>query len=442
MFRFSTKGMMVLAAFCFAGLVGMQVAWMQSAYRGEVALMDKAKKQFELELRGEIISDSTIQRHLVSLADSYEKNQLPTRKNADWFFMNLVPGIEMKPENASRGIFLEGISLVSKTGMDRTHKRLATIITNRYDNPPEYMLQSAGMICISCITQANTSRAADSSYQLVLFYRDDHEVIFEKLGLLMIGAMVFLVVYGLLFWQLMRKFKQEKKLSEAKNDFINNLSHEMQTPVFAIQMANRLIKDKAMSLPEIKPLTLIIEKESKQLKLHAGKILELASLESGQVELSLELTELNTFLEERRETLVLMVHAKNGTLMMKSDTGSLYAAIDRVHLNNVLVTLVDNAIKYNDGQPKITIETGTDKGFVSFAIHDNGIGIKAGFLPYVTNKFFRVPGVKRTGIPGFGLGLHYARQIIELHGGRMNIASKEGIGTTVTILLPKAPGDV
>ena len=120
-------------------------------------------------------------------------------------------------------------------------------------------------------------------YQILLFYKDHFPAFFEKLSFLILGSLILLVVLGFLFRQILRKYKQEQKLSEAKNDFINNLTHEMQTPVFAIQMANKLIKEKTSEEPGIMPLISIIEKEAGQLKQHAAKYWSWRRLSVGRL---------------------------------------------------------------------------------------------------------------------------------------------------------------
>jgi two-component system phosphate regulon sensor histidine kinase PhoR len=133
-----------------------------------------------------------------------------------------------------------------------------------------------------------------------------------------------------------------------------------------------------------------------------------------------------------------MMKDKGGELTLRFGAKHLYSKIDPVHFNNVLISIADNAIKYNEGAPQFLIETGEADSMVYLKFTDNGIGIKKEYLPSITEKFFRVPDVKRSGIAGFGLGLNYVKHIVDLHEGEIKFASEEGKGTTITILLPKA----
>ena len=165
--------------------------------------------------------------------------------------------------------------------------------------------------------------------------------------------------------------------------------------------------------------------------------LELATLENEQWNLDLQLMELNEFIEAKRSTLEVMVQSRGGSLVFHLGSEKLWTRIDPVDFNNVLVSLTENAIKYHQGQPEIMIETGFYNEMVMIGITDNGVGIDRRYLPFVFDKFYRVPGATNNKIKGFGLGLSYVKQAIRLHGGRVDIKSETGRGTTVSIFLPK-----
>lgn len=437
--RLSTKTVVVLAAVCFTGLVILQVVWMLSAYEGEAALHARAKKQFEVEFQAELAKNEQFRAGLRDLLDHYNQHQSLGDKQKEWFYFTFLQTVAFNPQKMDLGVYIDGASIVQhQHDNDSAAQGIVTIASDKYDNPEPSEIREAGKLCIHCILGVTKEHNDQYDYQILLFYKNPLPAFFEKLGFLILLSFILLIVFGYLFRKIMSKYNQEKKLSEAKNDFINNLTHELQTPVFAIQMANRLIKDKTPGSQELTPLTQIIEKEAGQLKQHAARILELASLERAQVELTKELTDMNTLIDQKRPTIQLMLQPKNGKLDMKLNNRELYSEVDPVHFNNILVSLADNAIKYNENEPHIIIETGEMNGTIFIKFSDNGIGINKEYLPYVADKFFRVPGVKRHGIPGFGLGLSYAKHIVDLHGGQLKITSEEGKGTMVTILLPKA----
>jgi signal transduction histidine kinase len=438
MFRFSARAIVILAAFCFTILVALQIVWMESAYHNEATLYTRAKKQFESELRLELAQNEVLKKGLREFLNHYRNFHSLDQPQLDWYYFNFIKAIDFSTNKEKFAVSLDGVSIAERHQKSSMRKGMTTIIAGTYETPDSLQIAKAGKLCINCILDSGEGPPFQEDYQIVLFYKGQWAGFFEKMGFLIFISLILLVVLGWLFREIIRKYEQEKNLSGAKNDFINNMTHELQTPVFAIQMANKLIEQKTDELSGIAPLTGIIRKEAHQLKEHVARILELASLEEGQVELSSEVTELNGLIEQKRPTIELMLKAKNGILKTCYSGNPLYAALDKVHFNNILVSLTDNAIKYNVNEPRVNIETGEEKSRVYLKYTDNGIGIRQEYLNYVTDKFFRVPDVNRKGITGFGLGLSYVKQIVGLHQGEIKLSSTEGKGTTVTILLPKA----
>lgn len=436
----SAKTVVIIAAFCFVGLVIMQIAWMLWAYEGELALYNKAKKQFEAEFLSELKQNEQVKEGLRKFLDHYNKEKTLGKEQEAWFHFEFVQVIDFSPIKPRFGVYMDGVSIVQHHHKGPAQSNRNIVITNIFKIPDSSQLENIGRLCVPCILGLKEELHDKYNYEILLFYKDPLPAFVENLGFLIFGSLLLLLLFGYLFREIIRKYKQEKKLSEAKNDFINNMSHEMQTPVFAIQMANRLIRENSVDT-EIEPYTRIIETEAGHLKEHASKILDLASLEQGQVEMEKKTTELNTFIQQKLPTIDLMLKAKEGKLNVNLLPSPLYINVDQVHLNNVLISLCDNAIKYNNGIPIINIETREIDNKVQLTIEDTGIGIKQEYLPYITDKFFRVPDIKRTGIVGFGLGLSYVKHIIEAHGGKLKIASEEGKGTKIMIILTKTTVD-
>ena len=437
MLGLSAKNLVILASICFIASIIMQGCWIRSAYEGELSMYTKIKRQFQSALEKNIRNDKDIRAKLAGLIRTHQEmgklsksdhheftvvmDSLLLKVRADHHFDEQPGGFGMvthRHQKVGRAIF----SPVSFAG-DQI--------------PTQAQVENATRICLHCLVLNANGHHDELSYELVLFYEGEQSAIFKKMALFILGSFVSLFVLGLLFWLLLKKYGQERKLSEAKNGFINNLSHEMQTPVFAVQMANKLIREKTSGQEELQPLISVIEKETKQLKQHASRILELATLENEQWNLDLQLMELNEFIEAKRSTLEVMVQSRGGSLVFNPGSEKLWTRIDPVDFNNVLVSLTENAIKYHQGQPEIMIETGFYNEMVMIGITDNGVGIDRRYLPFVFDKFYRVPGATNNKIKGFGLGLSYVKQAIRLHGGRVDIKSETGRGTTVSIFLPQ-----
>jgi signal transduction histidine kinase len=438
MLRLPARKVIPVAIISFACLVVMQIAWIISAYDYEKVLYVKAQKQFESQFSMMLLQDSSIVKGLNNLVKTYREDQRLSIKQEDWFYLQLMPTVDTSWIKIQNGVYVESIAIIQRKPEGPGSHSNIVVMPESGKVLSEGDVEEAGDICIDCTTGIEST---GESYHLLLFYKPVGPRLFKRLGWLIIGSVIFLAVMGYLFRQIAKMYRQEKILSEAKNDFINNLSHEMQTPVFAIQMANRLLSEKKTDDNEFEKLTGIIAKEAGHLKSHATKILELASLENQVVELERQRIDINQLIKEKLPTIRLMAENRNGKLSVHYHQSSLYAMVDPVHLNNVLVSLTDNAIKYSPSNPALEIETHDAGGNVLIKVKDKGIGIEKKYLPYVFEKFYRVPGVHRHGTAGFGLGLNYVKQVVELHKGHINIESEPGAGVTVSVYLPKLTAD-
>ena len=433
--RISTATVVILAAICFTGLVALQLAWIQSAYNGELALYNKEKRQFESALQMHLSKDEAFQTGLKKLLDNYKEQKMVSLAEQNWVTENLRTAIRIISKEKEYNMHPLDFRIGRHMHEDSVKALAAPILLYKNEAITARQMEKAGKLCLHCILGLNTED--QYNFQLLVFYEKEQPVIYKKMGVLIAASFLLLLFLGLLFRQMLKKYRQEKKLSEAKNDFINNLSHELQTPVFAVQMANRIIKERSRDRPDLRPLTEIIEKETLQLKEHSRKILELASLENEQVELNVEDIELNSFVEAKIPTLQLMLQTKGGEVKFNRSADPVFVQLDSVHFNNVLVSLAENSLKYNNGRPILELGVGENDTMIYLKLTDNGIGISQQYLPYVFDKFYRVPDVKRNGTTGFGLGLSYVRQIIHLHNGQVTIKSEPGKGTIINILLPK-----
>ncbi|MFN2439962.1 MAG: sensor histidine kinase [Chitinophagaceae bacterium] len=436
MFQLSTKTIIILAAVCFLGAVSMQAWWIRSAYQGELSMYKKEKMQLQSEVETNLRQEARIKEELNSLLTKHKQTGTLAAHELQQLLQIVRTAIEKTLQNNQHELELQNFGIASHKHEISNHDFKAVVFANEKDIDT-IKLESAGKICLYCILRESTEDHEQFNYHVILLFGNEKATIYKKLAVLIIGSLLFLLFLSLLFRLLLKKYRQEKTLSEAKNDFINNLSHEIQTPVFAVQMANKIIKEKTVEQRELQPLVSIIEKETQQLKQHAGKILELASLENEQPELNLEIVELNSFIHEKQDTLELMLRTKDGKLKINSGSAHLLMQLDKTHFNNVLVSLCENAIKYNHGIPEVCIETGEKNDMMFMRVKDNGIGIDSEYLPYVFDKFYRVPGANGNKVKGFGLGLSYVRQIIKLHRGSVKIESEPGTGTAITVLLPK-----
>lgn len=250
---------------------------------------------------------------------------------------------------------------------------------------------------------------------------------------LIIIVLVILVFFG---YTLSVIFRQ-KKLSEVKTDFINNMTHELKTPIASIGLSSEMmLRSKDLDNEKINRYAGIIYKENKRLESQVERVLRVAKLDKEEAELKKSATDMHELLKESKDGIEFYTAENNGKVNLDFKAENHTISVDSVHINNVISNLLDNAIKYCEKSPEITISTSNEKKQFVFSIEDNGIGIKRENLRMIFDKFYRVPTGNRHDVKGFGLGLYYVKTIIEEHGGTIFASSTFGKGTKFVIKLP------
>ena len=226
-----------------------------------------------------------------------------------------------------------------------------------------------------------------------------------------------------------------------KNDFINNMTHELKTPVSTISLAAQMLKDSDITKsPDVfKHISGVINDETKRLSFLVEKVLQMSLFERQKAALKLKEIDANDLVANVANTFVLKVEKYGGTMDIDLQATESDIYVDEMHITNVLFNLMDNAVKYRRPEVPLTLmaRTWNENGKLLISVEDNGIGIKKEYLKKVFDRFFRVPTGNVHDVKGFGLGLAYVRKIIEDHKGTIRAESGAGnIGTKFIITLP------
>jgi two-component system, OmpR family, phosphate regulon sensor histidine kinase PhoR len=231
---------------------------------------------------------------------------------------------------------------------------------------------------------------------------------------------------------------KQKRLSEIKTDFINNMTHELKTPISTIALSSDvLMKGDFSNNPEkLKRYAGIIYKENKRLENQVERVLNVAKMDKESIQLKKTQVNVHEIIEEIKDNFEFNQFANGGELFVELNAEKFIVDGDLVHLTNVFYNLIDNACKYCEVKPEIHIKTENNSAFLQLTISDNGIGIKRENLSMIFDKFYRVPTGNLHNVKGFGLGLFYVKLIIEQHGGKINVKSTLGKGTSFIIQLP------
>ena len=298
-----------------------------------------------------------------------------------------------------------------------------------------------------------TEEGEENTYTQVLFRNDPH----SKMGVVnihfpdmssyifssvkfMIPALIFTGVLLITFIFTIVVIFRQKRFSEMRNDFINNMTHEFKTPISSISLAAQMLKDDTItkSPTMLSHLSGVIVDETKRLRFQVEKVLQMSMFDHKKVTFKKRDLELNELVEGVINTFTLKVEASGGKIDSSLAATSSKVYVDEMHLTNVVFNLMDNAVKYKkeDVDIHLNVRTWNDSTHVYLSIADNGIGIKKENLKKIFEKFYRVHTGNRHDVKGFGLGLAYVKQIVDLHKGTIHAESEIGKGTKFIIKLP------
>ena len=273
---------------------------------------------------------------------------------------------------------------------------------------------------------------------LSVFFPNEKNYILRQMWVMLLLSAFLMAVLIYSFYFTVSTIMQQKKLSDIKNDFINNMTHEFKTPIATISLACEVLNDASVekSQEKVNNYVRVINEENKRLGTLVENVLQTAILDKGELKLKLNDVDLHTVINQAIGNIQLQVERQNGSISTELKAVNPVICVDKVHFTNVIYNLVDNAIKYSKGNPQIRISTETVGGGILVSVQDNGIGISAENQKKIFDKLFRVPTGNIHNVKGFGLGLSYVKAIVDKHGGRIDVASTLGEGSKFMIFLP------
>lgn len=273
---------------------------------------------------------------------------------------------------------------------------------------------------------------------LTIYFPEEKSFHYESLGVLASSTVILMLLVVFSLSASMYVIFKQKRLSEIKNDFIGNMTHELKTPISTISLASQMLNDKSIP-PELKNfdnLSGIITKETKRLGYQVEKVLQMAVFDKGKIRLKLKVLDFSEILNAVVSNFNLQIESKQGKLDVLEEAVNTLVKVDLVHFTNVVSNLVDNALKYSTDKPEIKIATKNKKDLLQIVVSDNGIGISKENQKKIFEKFFRVPTGNVHDVKGFGLGLSYVKEIVEAHNGNIKIKSELGKGSAFIIEIP------
>lgn len=252
-------------------------------------------------------------------------------------------------------------------------------------------------------------------------------------------SLILVLLILVLFFLSMRAFFRKEKLDEMKNDFINNMTHEIKTPIATIGLACEMLQDPNIGTdPETNKTYIgIIGDENRRMRMLVETILQSSKMSSKNFQMNIKEIDLNTLIENVAANFKLQISNREGLLKCNLEAAPSTILGDELHITNMIYNLIDNAIKYSPTQLDIDVSTRNNGSAILFSVSDHGLGISKEDQKHIFEKFYRVSTGNVHDVKGFGIGLSYVHQVVTLHKGTIAVDSTPGQGTTFTITLPR-----
>lgn len=273
---------------------------------------------------------------------------------------------------------------------------------------------------------------------LSLFFPNRQQYLLKTLWAMLLTSALFMLVIIFSFSYTVSTVFKQKKLSEVKNDFINNMTHELKTPISTISLACQVLEDHEVEKTPamVENYIRVINEENKRLGLVVESVLQTAIIDKGELKLKSEIVDIHEVIEALVNNMKIQADKMGGEIIMNLKAEKCIIHADKVHITNVIMNLVDNALKYCEENPIVKISTRSFSEGISILVEDNGIGISPENQKKIFDKLYRVPTGNIHNVKGFGLGLSYVKAIVDKHKGTVNLVSETGKGSKFDIFLP------
>ncbi|PSK99224.1 two-component system phosphate regulon sensor histidine kinase PhoR [Cecembia rubra] len=275
---------------------------------------------------------------------------------------------------------------------------------------------------------------------LVLINFPDKKIfILQQIWLPLLSSMLFIAIIIFCFIYAIKVIIRQKNLSDTKNDFINNMTHEFKTPIATVSLAVEALQDPDfLNHDSFRNRYIgIIKDENKRLGQQVEKVLQAATLDKKDFKLKLEILNIQEILTHARDLIALQVENKGGKIQLETKLFDPYLEGDAFHLTHIINNLLDNAIKYSKEAPYIRLKAWDENDHILISVTDSGIGMSKEAVKKIFDKFYRVPTGNLHDVKGFGLGLAYVKTMLEAHHGEIQVKSEPGKGSMFTLKLPK-----
>jgi signal transduction histidine kinase len=277
-----------------------------------------------------------------------------------------------------------------------------------------------------------------ASQTLSLSFPNKNNYLLRSMWVMLLVSLFFTTAIIVAFYRTLSFSLRQKRISEIKTDFINNMTHEFKTPIATINLAiDALRNKKVINNPEkIAHYSNMIRQENNRMNMQVESVLRMALMDKQELDLNFTMVDLHQLVLEAIEHVSLQLENRGGKLTKFLDGTGVTLKADANHLGNTIINLLDNAIKYSPTNPQLKVVTELTRNYFILVVSDKGLGMTKEEQKHIFERFYRVSSGNLHNIKGHGLGLSYAKGIIEAHGGRMEVESEKGKGSKFYIYLP------
>ncbi len=411
----------ICASFALIGILIIQVYWMRNAYKLQAELFDNSVS---------VTLKSVVNRMFDEKAIEGNGGYICTH-NCDHRTKQILEAI-----NPDR---LDSLMHEEFTGMEITRQYVwgvfdpatGNFFAGENNNLKKEILNSNHQVSLSCLYRTE---------QLLLgvYFPQESRILLLRLVPWILLSLVFLVILVFAFTYMIFSFMKQKKLSELKSDFVNNMTHELKTPISTISLASEMLLSPGNNGMDekTKKYARMIYDENQRLQQQVERVLQMAVLEEGSFQLDFTTFDAHKLIQSCILRFELLVKSSDGYIAFERQAEKYLINSDQVHLQNIICNLIDNAVKYSYGKPEITIKTRNSNDSLIISVSDNGTGISQEDQKLIFDKLYRVPKGDLHDVKGFGLGLYYVKTMTLALKGKILVNSTPGNGSTFEIIIP------
>lgn len=421
MTRNTIRFIILLATLIFIGLVSTQIVWVKKAY---TITEQQVHHEIEVSLMNVV---KQIQKHSGDSTFIVD----PIKEVSDNFYRIQI-NEELQPYYLESLLKTEFLN--SELNFDFEYS-----IYNCFNDSVVYsrLVKNAEDVIDHSPKQSPEMKWDDDGHYFSVFFPTLNFEVLGEMKFWMVSSFMLLVVLTF-FSYVINVILRQKRLSEIKNDFINNMTHELKTPISTIGLSSDvLLKPGIESQPDrISAYARIIKSENQRLQTQVERVLQIARLDKEEIELKKSSVDLNELIELAIPSIEMNFLEQGIKISTNLQAAKSTVFVDEMHVTNIIFNLLDNAAKYGGNPPKIDVSSRNDSKGVYLSFTDNGLGIGKEHQKEIFEKFYRIPTGNVHDIKGFGLGLHYVKTMTEAHQGKVKLKSKPGHGSTFEVFLP------